>query len=89
MRAVVDSKSTYQNNAAVDLLRQLLDLVRRIRWFNFSFLVLIPLAGIVQALWVHLCWKTLIWSATYYVLTAGSITIGERAHFLVWEHTSD
>lgn len=84
---MVDGKSTDPKGVAADFPRQLLDLIRRIRWFNFSFLVLIPLAGIIQAFWVHLCWKTLIWSTTYYVLTAGSITTGERAHSMIWEHT--
>jgi stearoyl-CoA desaturase (delta-9 desaturase) len=57
--------------------RRLQSFVRRIRWFNFTFLVLIPLAGFIQALWVPLRWQTLLWSAVYYVLTAGSITTGE------------
>lgn len=58
--------------------RKLQDFIRRIRWFNFTFLVLIPFAGLIQAFWVPLRLRTLIWSAVYYVLTAGSITTGEQ-----------
>jgi hypothetical protein len=68
-----------QSSSLRNIPKQLLSFIRRIRWFNFTFLVLIPVAGFVQALWVPLKWRTLIWSAIYYVLTAGSITTGKAA----------
>jgi hypothetical protein len=72
MGAAQESKSS-----SLRTIPRTLSTFKRIRWFNFTFLILIPLAGLIQALWVPLYWRTLVWSAIYYVLTAGSITTGK------------
>jgi hypothetical protein len=50
----------------------------RIRWFNFSILVLIPAVGLLSTIWIPLQRKTLLLSILYYLLTLGSITAGKH-----------
>lgn len=57
----------------------------KIRWFNFTMLITIPLCAFLQALWLPLYAKTLRWAILYYFLTAGSVTAG---YHRLWAHRS-
>ena len=59
--------------------------LKRIRWFNFTMLVTIPLAAFLQALWLPLHGNTLRWADVYYFMTAGSLTAG---YHRLWAHRS-
>jgi len=49
---------------------------KHVNWLNLILIVLIPIYGMIQALWVPLQWKTGIWAFMYYFLTGLGITAG-------------
>lgn len=48
-----------------------------VNWLNVFFILVIPLAGCIQALWVPLQLKTAIWAVVYYFMTGLGITAGK------------
>ena len=51
-------------------------LLHRIKWFNFTMLITIPLIAFLCTPRVPLLRPTLIWSLIYYMITMLSITAG-------------
>ena len=52
---------------------------KHINWLNVVLIVGIPLYGCVQALWVPMQLKTVVWAVAYYFATGLGITAGYRA----------
>ncbi|TPR06433.1 putative integral membrane protein [Aspergillus niger] len=47
---------------------------KHVNWLNVTMIVLIPLYGCIQALWIPLRLKTAIWAVAYYFFTALGVT---------------
>ncbi|PYI08650.1 hypothetical protein BO78DRAFT_395520 [Aspergillus sclerotiicarbonarius CBS 121057] len=62
---------------------QPLALLRRIKWFNFTMLITIPILAFLCTPRVPLLRPTLIWSLIYYMITMLSITAG---YHRLWSH---
>ncbi|PYH92133.1 delta-9 fatty acid desaturas-like protein [Aspergillus ellipticus CBS 707.79] len=58
---------------------------KHLDWLNVTMIILIPLYGCLQALWVPLQLKTAIWAITYYFFTGLGITAG---YHRLWSHSS-
>jgi len=58
---------------------------KHVNWLNVVFIVGIPLAGCIAALWTPLTLKTFIFSVAYYYATGLGITAG---YHRLWAHTS-
>ncbi|KAI9882122.1 MAG: stearoyl-CoA 9-desaturase [Watsoniomyces obsoletus] len=58
---------------------------KHVNWTNTSFIVGLPLAGLIMAVWTPLQWKTAIWAVAYYFMTGLGITAG---YHRLWAHTS-
>lgn len=50
---------------------------KHVNWLNVTFIIVVPMLGCLQALWVPLQLKTAIWSVIYYFMTGLGITAGE------------
>lgn len=49
---------------------------RHVNWLNTTFILGMPLYGMIQALWVPLQLKTAVWAFAYYFMTGMGITAG-------------
>ncbi|EHA24991.1 hypothetical protein ASPNIDRAFT_195065 [Aspergillus niger ATCC 1015] len=58
---------------------------KHVNWLNVTMIVLIPLYGCIQALWIPLRLKTAIWAVAYYFFTALGVTAG---YHRLWAHRS-
>ena len=58
---------------------------KHVDWLNATFIVSIPLYGLIQAYWTPLQWQTAIWAIAYYFMTGLGITAG---YHRLWAHTS-
>ncbi|PWY73126.1 delta-9 desaturase isoenzyme B [Aspergillus sclerotioniger CBS 115572] len=58
-------------------------LLHRIKWFNFTMLITIPLIAFLCTPYIPLLRPTLIWSLIYYLITMISITAG---YHRLWSH---
>ncbi|KAL6237153.1 hypothetical protein BDW75DRAFT_238611 [Aspergillus navahoensis] len=58
---------------------------KHVNWLNVSFVFGIPLYGWIQAFWVELQLKTVIWALVYYFITGLAITAG---YHRLWAHSS-
>lgn len=50
---------------------------KHINWLNVTFIMFLPIFGLVQTIWVPLQLKTAIWTLTYYAMTGLGITAGK------------
>ena len=62
-----------------DFITTLSSWCNKVRWFNFTMLITIPIIAFLQVPWVPLHRKTLVLSIIYYVTTAISVTAGESS----------
>ncbi|KAK0619846.1 delta-9 acyl-CoA desaturase [Immersiella caudata] len=58
---------------------------QHVNWLNTTFIIFIPLAGLVSSFWVPLQFKTAIFSIAYYFFAGLGITAG---YHRLWAHTS-
>ncbi|KLJ06872.1 acyl-CoA desaturase [Blastomyces silverae] len=56
---------------------------KHVNWLNTFFILGVPLYGCIQAFWVPLQLKTLIWAVIYYFFTGLGITAG---YHRLWAH---
>lgn len=49
---------------------------RHINWLNTTFILFVPLCGLISTYWVPLQYKTAIWAVVYYFNTGLGITAG-------------
>ncbi|RAH59759.1 fatty acid desaturase [Aspergillus piperis CBS 112811] len=68
-----------------DFITTLSSWCNKVRWFNFTMLITIPLVAFLQVPWVPMHRKTLVLSIIYYVTTAISVTAG---YHRLWAHRS-
>lgn len=52
---------------------------KHVNWLNVTFILFIPLYGLIQSYWVPLQLKTAVWSVLYYYMTGIGITAGKPA----------
>lgn len=50
---------------------------KHVNWLNVTFILGVPIYGVVQSLWVPLQLKTAVWAVLYYFYTGLGITAGE------------
>jgi stearoyl-CoA desaturase (delta-9 desaturase) len=50
---------------------------KHVNWLNVTFILGVPMYGLIQSLWVPLQLKTAIWAVLYYFYTGLGITAGE------------
>lgn len=50
---------------------------KHINWLNVTFILGVPIYGVVQSLWVPLQFKTAVFAVLYYFYTGLGITAGE------------
>ncbi|KAK4450672.1 acyl-CoA desaturase [Podospora aff. communis PSN243] len=58
---------------------------QHVNWLNTTFIIFIPLAGLISSFWVPLQFKTAIFSVAYYFFAGLGITAG---YHRLWAHTS-
>lgn len=58
---------------------------KHVNWLNVTLIVLVPVYGLIQALWTPLRWQTATWAILYYFATGLGITAG---YHRLWAHTS-
>ncbi|KAI5285187.1 stearoyl-CoA 9-desaturase [Ascosphaera aggregata] len=58
---------------------------KHVNWLNVTFIMFLPLYGMIQAFWVPLQLKTAIWTFAYYAMTGLGITAG---YHRLWAHRS-
>ncbi|KAI5308871.1 stearoyl-CoA 9-desaturase [Ascosphaera atra] len=58
---------------------------RHVNWLNVTFIIFVPIYGMIQAFWVPLQLKTFIWAFAYYAMTGLGITAG---YHRLWAHRS-
>ncbi|KAI5298260.1 hypothetical protein KEM56_004205, partial [Ascosphaera pollenicola] len=58
---------------------------KHINWLNVTFIMFLPMFGLLQTIWVPLQLKTAIWTLTYYAMTGLGITAG---YHRLWAHRS-
>lgn len=56
-----------------------------VNWLNVTLIILIPIYGLIQSIWVPLHLKTAIWAVLYYFATGLGVTAG---YHRLWAHTS-
>ena len=49
---------------------------RHINWLNTTFILIIPMIGLISTYWVHADWRTIIFSLLYYFNCGLGITAG-------------
>ena len=52
---------------------------KHVNWLNTTFIIFIPLMGLISTYWVPLQWKTAVFTVVYYFHTGLGITAG-KAH---------
>lgn len=58
---------------------------KHIDWLNVTFIIGVPLYGLIAAYWTPLCWKTALWAVAYYFMTGMGITAGMFLWSLTWQ----
>ncbi|KAI6393986.1 stearoyl-CoA 9-desaturase [Pyricularia oryzae] len=58
---------------------------KHVNWLNTTFILFVPLAGLISTYWVPLQWKTAVWAVVYYFNTGLGITAG---YHRLWAHSS-
>lgn len=58
---------------------------KHVNWLNTTFIIFIPLAGLISAYWVPLQYKTAIFAIAYYFFAGLGITAG---YHRLWAHSS-
>jgi len=58
---------------------------QHVNWLNTTFIIFIPLIGMISSFWVPLQYKTAIFSVAYYFFAGLGITAG---YHRLWAHTS-
>lgn len=49
---------------------------KHVNWINVTFIIFLPMYGLISAYWVPLQWKTAVWALAYYFCTGLGITAG-------------
>jgi stearoyl-CoA desaturase (delta-9 desaturase) len=49
---------------------------KHVNWLNVTFIIGVPIFGLVMAYWTPLQWKTAVWAVAYYFATGLGITAG-------------
>ncbi|KLU81813.1 acyl-CoA desaturase [Magnaporthiopsis poae ATCC 64411] len=57
---------------------------KHINWLNTTFILFVPLCGLISTYWVPLQYKTAIWAIVYYFNTGLGITAG---YHRLWAHS--
>ena len=50
---------------------------KHVNWLNTTFIIFVPLMGLVSTYWIPLQWKTAVFAVVYYFNTGLGITAGE------------
>ncbi|KAK3687529.1 hypothetical protein B0T22DRAFT_130980 [Podospora appendiculata] len=58
---------------------------QHINWLNVTFIIFVPLVGLISSYWVPLKWQTAAFSVAYYYYAGLGITAG---YHRLWAHTS-
>ncbi|KAL1864224.1 stearoyl-CoA 9-desaturase [Diaporthe australafricana] len=58
---------------------------KHVNWLNVTFIIFVPILGLLSTYWVPLQWKTAVWSVIYYFNTGLGITAG---YHRLWAHRS-
>ncbi|EGO59931.1 acyl-CoA desaturase 1 [Neurospora tetrasperma FGSC 2508] len=58
---------------------------KHVNWLNTTFIIFVPLAGLISAYWVPAQTKTILFSIAYYYFAGLGITAG---YHRLWAHTS-